>query len=196
MEYVKKVEKDLDKFALSQPEFVKVCEKYGLPPGKVLGGIFGVVVLLGIVIQGYNIICALLTCVYPMIQSIKTIERKNSDDTTKWLSFWTVFGIFQTLELFIGFILNFIPYYSIVRIGFFVYLMAPQTNGAQTLYKSIFQPFLKKHEKEIEAFVEQVQTKATSAGTEFVSQAKDIASTENLVKAAATAQEFTKETDP
>ena len=123
-----------------------------------------------------------------MIQSVKVIEKKHGEDTTKWLSFWTVFGIFQTVELFLGFILCFIPYYSIIRIIFFVYLMAPQTNGAQTLYKSVFQPFLKKHEQEIQKFVENVQTKASEASTEFVSTARsaaqDLGSTENMLKAA------------
>ena len=141
--------------------------------------------------------CALLTCVYPMIQSIKVIEKKHGEETTKWLSFWTVFGIFQTIELFIGFILAFIPYYSIIRIIFFVYLMAPQTDGAQTLYKSVFQPFLKKHEKEIQNLVDSVQTRATEASTEFVSTAKsaaqDLGSTENILKAASAAQSLNKE---
>ena len=74
MDHIKKVQKELDKFALSQPEFVKVCEKYGVPPGAVLGGILGFALLVGVIIQGYNIISALLTCVYPMVKSIKCIE--------------------------------------------------------------------------------------------------------------------------
>lgn len=120
-----------------------------------------VVVLLGIIMQGYNIVCALLTCVYPMLQSIKTIESDDHEETNMWLCFWTVFGIFQTAELFIGFILNFIPYYSIFRIVFFLYLMMPQTQGAKTLYTTVFRPTLKKYQPEIKAFIDKVTEKAS-----------------------------------
>ena len=78
-----------------------------------------------------------------MLASIKAIESKEDDkDKEKWLSFWCVFGIFQTLEMFIGFILCYIPYYYWVRLAFFVYMMAPQTNGAAMCYQKVFQPFL------------------------------------------------------
>ena len=132
MDYVKKIETELNNFAKTQPEFVKQCEKYGVPPGMVLGGVLALLLIIGVITQGYAIICALLTCVYPMLCSIKTIEKHDNEETTRWLSFWTVFGIFQTVEMFVGFILAYIPYYSIIRLIFFVYLQAPQTNGALT----------------------------------------------------------------
>ena len=67
MEYVDKARAELTNYANGIPELVAVCKQYGLPADLVLGG--GVfVVLIGLVIlQGYNIVCALLTCVYPMI---------------------------------------------------------------------------------------------------------------------------------
>lgn len=48
--------------------------------------------------------------------------------------------------MFFEFILAFIPYYYILRVVFFIFLMAPQTNGAATVYKMLISPFLKKHE--------------------------------------------------
>ena len=63
--------------------------------------------------------------------------------------------------MFIGFILAFIPYYSIFRLVFIIYLMAPQTDGASVIYNSFLKKFLKDHEKDIQNFVEQVQAKAT-----------------------------------
>ena len=85
-----------------------------------------------------------------MIQSVRTIESKNEDDTNTWLSFWTVYGIFQIIEMFFEFILAFIPYYYILRVAFFVFLMAPQTSGAAIIYKSAISPFLKAHKEEIQ----------------------------------------------
>ena len=101
--------------------------------------------ILTILMHGYNIVCAVLTCVYPMMQSITAIEATDDKVKQKWLSFWCVFGIFQTIEMFFGFLLNYIPYYSWVRIMFFIFLMHPTTNGAQVLYESLFKKFLQEH---------------------------------------------------
>lgn len=89
-----------------------------------------------------------------MIESIRTLEtmtkimekkieskdvlKQNDEAVTRWLSFWTVFGIFQTIEMFFGFILSFIPYYWFVRLVFFCFLMSPSINGAQILYEKVF----------------------------------------------------------
>ena len=75
--------------------------------------------------KGYDILCTLITCVYPMWMSIKCIESGDNSEASGWLCFWTVFGLFQTFELFFGFITYFIPYYSIIRLVFFLYLMLP-----------------------------------------------------------------------
>ena len=129
-----------------------------------------------------------------MMQSISAIEA--SDDTVKqkWLSFWCVFGIFQTIEMFIGFLLNFIPYYSWLRVVFFVYLMHPTTNGAQLVYEKVFKKYLKEHEKEINALIESVTERASNVGTDLAKQAKEKAkemgSTENMIKMAGAAQQI------
>ena len=67
MEHVEKARKELDKLANGMPELIAICKKYNLPADLVLGGAIGVFLLIGIVLQGYNIVCALLTCVYPML---------------------------------------------------------------------------------------------------------------------------------
>ena len=134
-----------------------------------------------------------------MLQSIKTIENEDHEETNMWLCFWTVFGLFQTAELFIGFILYFIPYYSIIRILFFLYLMMPQTQGAKTLYTSVFRPALKKYQPQIKAFIDKVSEKASEAAKEGMAagsaMAKDLGSAENMAKAAQMAGKAQKAMD-
>ena len=199
MEYVNALSAEFEKYAGHFPEFVDICKKYGLPPGMVLLGASGFLVVLGILMQGYNIVCALLTCVYPMLQSVKTIESEDHEETNMWLCFWTVFGLFQTAELFFGFILYFIPYYSIFRILFFLYLMLPQTQGAKTLYTTVFRPTLKKYQPEIKAFIEKVTDKASELQKEGMAagskMAQDLGSAENMAKAAAVASSAQKAMD-
>ena len=67
MEHVEKVRKELTKYANGMPELITICAKYNLPADLVLGGTLGLVLLIGVILQGYNIVCALLTCVYPML---------------------------------------------------------------------------------------------------------------------------------
>jgi receptor expression-enhancing protein 5/6 len=126
-----------------------------------------------------------------MLMSIKTIESDDNEETNMWLCFWTVFGIFQTAELFLGFIFYFIPYYSIVRILFFLYLMLPQTQGAKTLYTTVFRPTLKKYSPEIKSFIEKVTEKASEAQKDAMAagskMASEMGSAENMAKAAAMA---------
>ena len=161
---------EFDKIAKQNPKFVNFCKEKGLPPGQVLAGVAGLVTLLAILIKGYDILCALLTCVYPLWCSIKAINTEGEDDDKVWLCFWTVFGVFQTVELFFGFILAFIPYYYWLRLAFFAYLMAPQTRGAQTLYEKAFSPFLKAHSEEIQAFINKAQDLGEQAKKEGMSQ--------------------------
>merc|ERR1719230_2235677 len=191
MEFVEKAQKEFDKYASHFPEFVKICKQYNLPPGMVLAGVSATLVLLGVIMQGYNIVCALLTCVYPMLMSIKTIESDDNEETNMWLCFWTVFGIFQTAELFLGFIFYFIPYYSIVRIIFFLYLMLPQTQGAKTLYTTVFKPALTKHQDDIKKFIEKITEKAGDVSKDAMAagskMASEMGSAENMAKAAAMA---------
>ena len=145
MEHVEKIVAQLDEVASMNPKLVEVCKKYNIRPGQVLGAAGALVTILLVITKGYDVICALLTVVYPIIASIRAIESPQKDDDKDWLCFWCVFGLFQTVELFFGFILNFIPYYTWIRLAFFVFLMAPQTKGAHTLYVKYFAPFLKEH---------------------------------------------------
>ena len=91
--------------------------------------------------------------------------------------------------MFFGFITMFIPYYGLVRMGFFIFLMAPQTKGAYVLYSSVLKPFLKAHEKEIMSFIDQFKKQADEVAKEGMAiakeSAKDLGTAENIAKGAA-----------
>jgi len=74
MEHINKAVDELDKLAEGLPELVKISKKNGIRPGHALGAAGALVTIVGTILQGYNILCAILTCVYPMIASIRAIE--------------------------------------------------------------------------------------------------------------------------
>ena len=72
---VDKIATDLDLYAeMMGPKYNEICKKNKLPPGVLLGIIIFFSSLILIITQGYNMLCALVTCVNPMLNSLKAIE--------------------------------------------------------------------------------------------------------------------------
>jgi hypothetical protein len=111
-----------------------------LPPDLVLGGLLVVVGIPVFLIYGYSTLIVLMTCFYPIFQSIRTIENLNDVNSNFWMSFWIVFGCFKAFETFFGFIFDFIPFFWLFRLFFFIYLLSPKFNGAVSLYKAYIRP--------------------------------------------------------
>lgn len=142
--------------------------------------------------MGFSILFAVVTVVYPGFKSIKALETKDNEDDDKiWLTYWCVFGIATLVDDFAYFILSFIPFYTYIRFGFFVWLMAPQTQGATIIYKTVLRPLLTKNRARIDAFITEVSGSAVAAAREAASEAKkaaDLASRpENIAKLASQA---------
>ena len=74
MDQLQDLQKELNNMAQASPEFCKVCQKAGIEPGLAVIGGGAVFLLLGVYLQGYNIVVALVTCIYPMWKSVLTIE--------------------------------------------------------------------------------------------------------------------------
>mgnify|MGYP006098682185 CR=1 FL=1 len=140
MEYVEKARTKLGQTAKQIPPLVDLCDKQGLPADLVLGGALLVVGLPLAIFYGYSIVIVLMTCFYPIFQSIRTIENKNEANINFWISFWIVFGSFKVFEMMFGFILAYIPFFWLFRLLFFVYLLHPKANGAVSLYKAYIRP--------------------------------------------------------
>ena len=142
----------LDPYASMVPVFVDISAKAGVNPGAILAGIGSIVLLVLLVLQGWAILATSITVLYPAIHSIRAIESEDEDDDKVWLSYWMVYGMFTVVETFFGFIFWFIPYWSWIRPGFFVWLLLPQFNGAKTIYESVLKPTLGKHKATLEKY--------------------------------------------
>ena len=95
--------------------------------------------------------------------------------------------------MFFEFILAFIPYYYMLRVVFFLFLMAPQTQGAALVYSMVIKPFLTAHEEDIKNIITNIQKQADEAAKEGLAAAnkaaKDNLTAENMMKGAAKIQE-------
>jgi hypothetical protein len=93
-----------------------------------------------------------------------------------------VYGIFTFCETFFGFVLAFVPYFEWVKLGFFIWLMHPQFNGATIIYNTVLKPYLADHKEQIEELIQRTMSAGESAKQQAAALAKENLTTENLLK--------------
>jgi receptor expression-enhancing protein 5/6 len=161
-EIIAKVQDSLDQLdsKLRDVKQLKDLEdKTGVKPVFLVGG--AGVLLLSFIFFGFGaaFLCNLAGFVYPSYMSFKAIESAEKEDDTQWLTYWVVYGFFSVVEVFIDYILYSLPAYYALKFGFLVYLMLPQTKGAQFIYSNVIKPMLSKYEKQIDTNLGGLATK-------------------------------------
>ena len=93
-----------------------------------------------------------------------------------------------------GCLLGMIPYYYWVKLGFFVFLFAPQTRGAQLLYKTVVKDLLDRYKDKIEGLISDVKGSVSDVAKEAKKAAIDeMQKPEHFMKAAQVAAQAQKE---
>ncbi len=149
----------------------KVAAMTGLSPGQIsrYGLVAGIaLVMLGI---GNTYITCLLGVAYPCFMSFLALESDGADDDKQWLTYWVVFGLFNILDQFAGFILTFIPFYFFIKLCFLVWLFHPASQGATVIYNNYILPNMQQYEKHIQA----VENKVADAAAGVKAKAGSVA---------------------
>lgn len=87
--------------------------------------------------------------------------------------YWVIFSFFQIIEVFIDFLVYFIPFYYAFKLAFLLWLMLPQTKGAAFLYDAVLKDFLKKNESRIDAALADAKKHAGNIASEFNSSMEE-----------------------
>jgi len=98
-----------------------------------------------------------------------------------WLTYWMVFGIFNVLETFFGFIFYFSPYWDWLRLGLFIWLLLPQFNGSKVLYDSVIRKLLDSNRDLIQKWISKVSSAANEAKKQGIAEATAAASDPTLL---------------
>eukprot|EP00457_Paulinella_chromatophora_P010816 gb/GEZN01010932.1/.p1 GENE.gb/GEZN01010932.1/~~gb/GEZN01010932.1/.p1 ORF type:complete len:225 (-),score=36.99 gb/GEZN01010932.1/:399-1073(-) len=122
-------------------------------PAYVVFGAGALVVLIILIGVGANAFCNLVGFVYPVYCSFKALKSDSKEDDTQWLTYWIVYGFFNTFESITDLLLAWIPFYYLLKIVFLVWLMAPQTMGATMVYKNLIEPQLAKYESKVDGIL-------------------------------------------
>ena len=135
--------KILDRYGDQIPPVVDLAKKGKVNSGTVLAGFLFVVALLLLLFSGFTIVMTCYTVIYPGLLSIRAINSKANKDDKTWLTYWLIFGLLNVAETFLGFVFYFIPYWTWLRIGLFVWLL--QFNGSRDLYEKFLRNLLLEH---------------------------------------------------
>ena len=138
-----------------------------------VGALLLVIVFFGV---GAGSLCSVVGFCYPAFKSFEAIETKVKGDDTQWLVYWVIFAFFSIIEVFVDFLLYWIPFYYSFKVAFLLWAMMPQTRGAKFLYESFLKDFLKKNESKIDAALKDAKTSAGKVAVEATGAAKEVAS--------------------
>lgn len=84
--------------------------------------------------------------------------------------YWVVIAVQLTVETYFGLLLQALPFYHFLRFCFMLWLVLPQFQGASQIYINHIQPFLEKHEAEIDKFIINMHKNAKAMGLEYLSK--------------------------
>ena len=171
----------LDPYAAMIPALVDASGKAGVNPGLLLAGIGSIGLLILMVVQGWAILITAVTVLYPAVHSIRAIETDGKDDDKVWLTYWMVFGLFTTAETFFGFVFYIIPYWDWLRMGFFIWLLLPNFNGAAVLYNGVIKNLLSQNKDLINKWIKMTTSVASSAQADAMAHAKAAAADPTLL---------------
>ena len=101
----------------------------------------------GVFLSKYLLIFGIVAVAYPAFMSFLALESEGTDDDKQWLTYWVIFGLFNIIDQWSGFILTLIPFYFVIKLVFLVLLMHPSVNGATHCYNWWILPTMQKYEE-------------------------------------------------
>lgn len=115
-----------------------------------------------------DFILAMVGFFYPAWASFKAMEEENTKKTKQWLTYWVVYAAFSVVEVFSDQVLYWLPFYYILKLALFVYLLSPQYQGSLVVYEKLLRPLFEKHQETVDSVIEGIcpATGLTSNGTE------------------------------
>ena len=98
---------------------------------------------------------------YPAYRSYKAIRTKDVREYVKWMMYWVTFALYIFFENILDLVLAFwFPFYFQLKIVFMFWLLSPWTKGASIIYRKWVHPYLMRHEKDIDALLDQAKSES------------------------------------
>ncbi|KAI8586260.1 TB2/DP1, HVA22 family-domain-containing protein [Geranomyces variabilis] len=131
--------------AHANPVLIAIWKKAGIQP-SVAVAIVGVVVaasLRRMLKRQPLLLSNLVGVLYPAYQSIKAVERPEADDDERWLTYWSIYGLFTLLDSIHLRVMQYVKFYYVPKMLILHWLFA--RNGSLAIYRQVLRPFLVKY---------------------------------------------------
>ncbi|KAK5117944.1 hypothetical protein LTR62_003988 [Meristemomyces frigidus] len=115
-----------------------------------------------------DILTSIVSVLFPVYASYKALRSSDPANLAPWLMYWTTLSLFLVVEGQFYFILSWVPFYSWIRLGLHIYLVAPGKQGCVFIYQAYISPFLEEHERQIDRMISEGHAKAKAAGMDAV----------------------------
>ncbi|KAF9957127.1 hypothetical protein BGZ65_002240 [Modicella reniformis] len=112
--------------------------------------------------------------VYPAYASYKAINSRNNARLTAWLMYWTVMGLFTLVEFVLDTFIFWFPFYYEIKLIFVLWMILPQSQGSIYLYQTVVDPYLSKHEHDIDKALKDMQKQTLTMGIQYMKLAMQI----------------------
>nr|XP_043606937.1 HVA22-like protein a [Erigeron canadensis] len=98
--------------------------------------------LLLLIAQNIDVLAGpLVSLAYPLYASIRAIETKNTADDQQWLTYWVLYSMITLFELTFYTLVDWIPFWSYLKLVITCWLVIPQFSGATYVYQHYVRPF-------------------------------------------------------
>ncbi|KAH0897482.1 hypothetical protein HID58_047050 [Brassica napus] len=98
--------------------------------------------VLQVLIKNFDVLALpLVALVYPLYASVKAIETKSLAEDEQWLTYWVLYAIISLFELIFSKLLDWFPIWPFLKLIGICWLVLPQFNGAEHVYRHFIRPF-------------------------------------------------------
>ena len=126
-------EESLNQRLLKYKEIKQLSQKTGLSPAFLL---LIVLFLIGLIMLGFyeDHLTIILGTVYPLYFSLKTLKNGSLSEIKRWLTYWIFFISFIWFEYFFYYLLQYIPFYFVIRSVLLILNYLPQFEFSSVVY--------------------------------------------------------------
>ncbi|GAA0151301.1 membrane traffic protein [Lithospermum erythrorhizon] len=84
-----------------------------------------------------------MSLLYPLYASMRAIESPSTVDDQQWLTYWVIYSFITLFELSFWKVLQWLPFWSYMKLLFCMWLTLPTFNGAAYIYENFVRKYVK-----------------------------------------------------
>ncbi|XP_051150512.1 putative HVA22-like protein g [Andrographis paniculata] len=119
---------------------------------------------------------------YPAFQCFKTVDKNRVDisELRFWCQYWIVVAVITVLEKIGDVFIAWLPMYGELKLALFIFLWFPETRGTGYIYEKLLQPYMSRHESDIDRSLIELREKAWNLTVYYWNNCTELGSTKIL----------------